>query len=114
MAYTSPRQWLDLLRRKPGARFTDLGPAETCSMRRVTSCSATVRTRGRDWRSILAEGEQRRQQSESYRTPGSAISQVGMGGSSSGFQPTSRQESYTDILKQVPGSAARDPVDPLA
>ena len=114
MAYTSPRQWLDLLRRKPGARFTDLGPAGNVLDATGDFMQRNSANPGRDWRSILAEGEQRRQQSESYRTPGSAISQVGMGGSSSGFQPTSRQESYTDILKQVPGSAARDPVVPLA
>ena len=114
MAYTSPRQWLDLLRRKPGARFTDLGPAGNVLDATGDFMQRNSANPGRDWRSILAEGEQRRQQSESYRTPGSAISQVGMGGSSSGFQPTSRQESYTDILKPVPGSAARDPVDPLA
>lgn len=114
MAYTSPRQWLDLLRRKPGARFTDLGPAGSVLEQTGDFLQRSSANPGRDWRSILAEGEQRRQQSESYGTPGSAISQVGMGGSSSGFQPTSRQESYTDILKQMPGSAARDPVDPLA
>ena len=114
MAYTSPRQWLDLLRRKPGARFTDLGPAGNVLDATGDFMQRNSANPGRDWRSILAEGEQRRQQSASYRTPGSAMSQVGMGGSSSGFQPTSRQESYTDILKQVPGSAARDPVDPLA
>jgi len=114
MAYTSPRQWLDLLRRKPGARFTDLGPAGNVLDATGDFMQRSSANPGRDWRSILSEGEQRRQQSESYRTPGSAISQVGMGGSSSGFQPTSRQESYTDILKQMPGSAARDPVDPLA
>ena len=114
MAYTSPRQWLDLLRRKPGARFTDLGPAGNVLDATGDFMQRSSANPGRDWRSILAEGEQRRQQSESYGTPGSAISQVGMGGSSSGFQPTSRQESYTDILKQMPGSAARDPVDPLA
>ena len=25
MAYTNPQQWLDLLRRRPGTRVTDLG-----------------------------------------------------------------------------------------
>ena len=114
MAYTSPRQWLDLLRRKPGARFTDLGPAGNVLDATGDFMQRNSANPGRDWRSILAEGDQLRHQSESYRTPVSAISQVGIGGSSSGFQPTSRQESYTDILKQVPGSAARDPVDPLA
>ena len=110
MAYTSPRQWLDLLRRSPGSRFTDLGPAANVLDATGDFTQRSSANPGRDWRSIMAEGEQRRQQSASYGTPGSAISQPGMPGSSSGSQPTARRESYTDILANVPGSAVRDPV----
>ena len=108
MAYTSPRQWLDLLRRRPGSRFTDLGPAGNVLDATGGFMQRNSANPGRDWRSIMAEGEQRLQQSEAYGTPRSAISQTGT------VQPTAKRESYTDILKQMPGSAARDPVDPLA
>ncbi len=113
MAYTSPRQWLNLLRSRPGSRFTDLGQAGNVLDATGSWMQRNSANPDRDWRDILAEGEQRRQQSESYGTPGSAISQVGGGGSSSGYQPTARRESYTDILKRAPGSAVTDPEDPV-
>ena len=110
MAYTSPRQWLDLLRSKPGSRFTDLGPAGKVLDATGGFMQRNSANPGRDWRSIMAEGDQRRQQSEAYG--GSAISQAGMPGSSSGSQPTARRESYTDILAKVPGSAPVPPPVP--
>lgn len=77
MAYTSPRQWLNLLRSRPGSRFTDLGQAGNVLDATGSWMQRNSANPDRDWRDILAEGEQRRQQSESYGTPGSAISQVG-------------------------------------
>ena len=69
MAYTNPQQWLDLLRRRPGTRFTDLGPAGQILDATGPFLNRQGANPRRDWRSMMAEGEARRQSAPGYGTP---------------------------------------------
>ena len=110
MAYTSPRQWLDLLRRKPGARFTDLGPAGNVLDATGDFMQRNSANPGRDWRSILAEGEQRRQQSESYRTPGRPFHRLGWVGARVDFNRHLGKKAIPTSLNRCPGQLPEIPL----
>ena len=102
MAYTNPQQWLDLLRSRPGTRMTDLGSnVLEATGPFLNRQSASPQS---DWRSMMNEGDTRRQQSAAYGTP-SAISGMNPGTS----QPqTNIGQSVANLLQQVPGSKIND------
>lgn len=109
MAYTNPQQWLDLLRRRPGTRMTDLGTAGNVLDATGDFLNRQGADPRRDWRSMMAEGEARRQQSAAYGTP-SAI----MGTTPPGAQrPVNAAQSVANVLSGVPGSAVADPNEPV-
>ena len=105
MAYTNPQQWLDLLRRRPGTRMTDLGAAGNILNASGPFLNRQGASPQRDWRSMMAEGNARRQAASSYGAP-SAI----QGASSSrAQQPVGRNlstaETVAQTLGRIPGSS---------
>ncbi len=105
MAYTNPQQWLDLLRRRPGTRFTDLGPAGQILDATGPFLNRQGANPRRDWRSMMAEGEARRQSAPGYGTP-SAIRGASLPGAR---QPVGRSlstaETVAQTLGRIPGSS---------
>ena len=105
MAYTNPQQWLDLLRRRPGTRFTDLGPAGQILDATGPFLNRQGANPRRDWRSMMAEGEARRQSAPGYGTP-SAIRGASLPGAR---QPVGRSlsmaETVAQTLGRIPGAS---------
>jgi hypothetical protein len=103
MAYTSPSQWLDLIRRRPGSRITgpmDGGPGgilnATGQFMQRNSANPT-----RSWREIAAEGAARRGASSAYGA------EIPMGaGVQPVMEPSSRtSSSYADTMRKLPDSS---------